>query len=36
MPTAQLIVFPRAGHGPQHQFVAESVAYITAFANKTK
>lgn len=31
MPTAQLIVFPHAGHGPQHQFVRESVAYITAF-----
>ncbi len=31
MPTAQLIVFPHAGHGPQHQFVEESVAYITAF-----
>ena len=31
MPTARLIVFPHAGHGPQHQFVDESVAYITAF-----
>jgi pimeloyl-ACP methyl ester carboxylesterase len=31
MPTARLLVFPHAGHGPQHQFVAESVAYIDAF-----
>jgi len=31
MPTARLIVFPHAGHGPQHQFVEESVAYIAAF-----
>lgn len=36
MPTAQLIVFPHAGHGPQHQFVAESVAYITAFVHSTR
>lgn len=31
MPTARLVVFPHAGHGPQHQFVEESVAYIAAF-----
>ncbi len=31
MPTARLIVFPHAGHGPQHQFVEESVAFIAAF-----
>lgn len=31
MSTARLIVFPQAGHGPQHQYVDESVAYITAF-----
>jgi len=31
LPTAQLIVFPHAGHGPQHQFVEASVAYIHAF-----
>ena len=36
MPTAQLIVFPHAGHGPQHQFVEESIAYITAFVKATK
>lgn len=36
MPTAQLIVFPHAGHGPQHQFVEASVAYIRAFLETTK
>lgn len=36
MPTAQLIVFPHAGHGPQHQFVEASVAYIHAFLETTK
>jgi len=35
MPTAQLIVFPHAGHGPQHQFVRESVAYIAAFVGSS-
>lgn len=36
MPTAQLIVFPHAGHGPQHQFVDASVAYLTSFVLCTR
>ena len=36
MPTAQLIVFPHAGHGPQHQFVDASVSYITAFLQSSE
>jgi pimeloyl-ACP methyl ester carboxylesterase len=35
MPTARLIVLPHAGHGPQHQYVEESVAYITDFVKAT-
>ena len=36
MPTAQLVVFPHAGHGPQHQFVEDSVRYITAFIQSSR
>jgi pimeloyl-ACP methyl ester carboxylesterase len=36
MPTAQVIVFPHAGHGPQHQFVDASVRYITAFIQSSR
>jgi len=31
LPTVQLVTFPRAGHGPQHQFPAAAAAYIAAF-----
>lgn len=30
-PTTQLVVFPFAGHGPQHEYVDESVGYIVTF-----
>lgn len=33
MPTARLVVFPQSGHGPQHQYIDESVAYISAFVH---
>jgi pimeloyl-ACP methyl ester carboxylesterase len=36
MPTAQLIVFPHTGHGPQHQFVDASVSYIETFYRTSK
>lgn len=31
LPTLQLITFPQAGHGPQHQYPASSAAHIAAF-----
>ena len=31
LPTARLVVFPRAGHGPQHEYIEESVAAIETF-----
>ena len=31
LPTLHLMVFPRAGHGPQHEYVDESVALIANF-----
>jgi pimeloyl-ACP methyl ester carboxylesterase len=31
LPTLQLLTFPRAGHGPQLQYVRESVDYIATF-----
>lgn len=33
--TAQLVVFPHAGHAPQHEFVEASVACIAAFVATT-
>ncbi len=36
MPTAQLVVFPHSGHGPQHQFVEASVGYIATFVAAAK
>lgn len=36
LPTAQLIVFPQSGHGPQHQDVEASAGYITTFIRTTK
>lgn len=36
MPTAQLVIFPHAGHGPQHQFVDESVGYIATFVRAAR
>lgn len=36
MPTAQLVVFPHAGHGPQHQFVDATVSYLTAFVRTAR
>jgi pimeloyl-ACP methyl ester carboxylesterase len=35
LPTAQLVVFPRTGHGPQHEHVAASVTLITTFVAST-
>lgn len=32
LPTAQMLVFPRTGHGPQHEHVATSVTVIRSFA----
>lgn len=31
LPTLQLVTFPRAGHGPHHQFPAACAAHIAAF-----
>jgi pimeloyl-ACP methyl ester carboxylesterase len=31
LPTTQLLVFPRSGHGPQHEYIAESASAIAAF-----
>ena len=36
LPTSQHIVFPSAGHGPQHQYPALAAAYITAFIETTR
>lgn len=36
LPTAQHIVFPSAGHGPQHQYPEAAAAYITAFIQTTR
>lgn len=35
LPTAQLIVFPASGHGPQHQYPGLSVRYICEFIKHT-
>jgi pimeloyl-ACP methyl ester carboxylesterase len=35
LPTAQLVVFPFAGHGPQHQYIDASVGYIERFVAST-
>jgi pimeloyl-ACP methyl ester carboxylesterase len=35
LPTMQLIVFPQAGHGPQHQYPEASMEYITTFVRTT-
>lgn len=35
LPTAQIIVFPFAGHGPQHQFPELSARYISNFIELT-
>jgi pimeloyl-ACP methyl ester carboxylesterase len=34
IPRGQILVLPRAGHGPQHQYVDLSVNYITAFLHE--
>ncbi len=31
LPTTRLITYPRAGHGPQHQYPVESAVQIGAF-----
>ncbi len=31
IPRGQLIVFPEAGHGPQHQYPVLSARYVAAF-----
>jgi pimeloyl-ACP methyl ester carboxylesterase len=36
LPTMQLIVFPQAGHGPQHQYPGIAAEYITTFIRNTK
>lgn len=35
LPTLQLITFPRAGHGPQHEHPEASAAHIAAFVRTT-
>jgi pimeloyl-ACP methyl ester carboxylesterase len=35
LPTLQLLTFPRAGHGPQHQHPVASAAHIATFVNTT-
>ena len=35
LPTMQLIVFPQAGYGPQHQYPEACVDYITTFMRTT-
>jgi pimeloyl-ACP methyl ester carboxylesterase len=35
LPTAQIVVFPQTGHGPQHQHPATSVGYIETFVRTT-
>lgn len=34
-PTLQLVVFPRAGHGPQHAYIQQSVSAIQSFLQTT-
>jgi len=36
LPTTHLILFPQAGHGPQHQFPKLAAKYITDFIKQTK
>jgi pimeloyl-ACP methyl ester carboxylesterase len=36
LPTAQHIVFPSAGHGPQHQYPEAAATYIAAFVQTTR
>ena len=35
LPTLQLVTFPRAGHGPQHQHPEATAAVIAAFVRPT-
>lgn len=35
LPTLQLVTFPRAGHGPQHEHPEASAAHIAAFVRTT-
>ncbi len=34
LPTTQVIVYPRAGHGPHHQYPGLTAAYIHAFVSQ--
>lgn len=36
LPTVQLVTFPRAGHGPQHQFPVAAAAHIAAFVAEAR
>lgn len=36
LPTATLVTFPRAGHGPQHEYIEASAVNITAFLRTTR
>lgn len=35
LPTVQLLTYPRAGHGPQHQYPEAAAEYIASFACST-
>ena len=35
LPTLQLLTFPQAGHGPQHQYPEAAASYIATFARTT-
>lgn len=36
LPTVQLLTYPRAGHGPQHEHPDASAAHIAAFVRSTQ
>jgi pimeloyl-ACP methyl ester carboxylesterase len=36
LPTAQHVVFPAAGHGPQHQYPEAAAEYITTFVRNSR
>jgi len=36
LPTLQLLTYPRAGHGPQHEYPEAAAAYIATFAQTTR
>lgn len=36
LPTTQFVVFPFAGHGPQHEYIEQSVGYIATFVTAAR